>query len=200
MRWWFEDKKFDKLHTLGDRLMVGQQPLKLWILVRFQVPQQPIFKKQCDYKNWAPRAKREASLSVVIPPETRRFRLDNLCFNCFMFQTVLQTLSNPALAWTLVVIATICETSWFVVLKKSGGLEVWPWNVIGFLIILIDVPLLSIALKSLPTGSVYAFWTGASAVAIALVGIFLFAEVVTFWRIFFITIATAGLIGINLTT
>ena len=117
-----------------------------------------------------------------------------------MFGTLVQTLSNPALAWPLVVIATICETIWFIVLKKSGGLEVWPWNVIGFLIILVDVPLLSIALKSLPTGSVYAFWTGASAVAIALIGIWLFAEPATFWRLFFIMMVVVGIAGIYMTS
>ncbi len=116
-----------------------------------------------------------------------------------MFQTALQALSNPSIAWGLVVIATFLETIWFIVLKKSGGLEVWPWNLIGFLIIAIDVPLLSIALKTLPAGSVYAFWTGASAVAIALLGIYLFAEPATFWRLFFIAMVVIGIIGINLT-
>lgn len=115
-----------------------------------------------------------------------------------MFQGIVQALSNPALAWTLVVIATVAETVWFVLLKKSGGLEVWPWNLLSYLIILIDVPLLAIALKTLPISSVYAFWTGASAVAIALIGIYFFAEPATFWRILFIVVTIAGLIGINL--
>jgi quaternary ammonium compound-resistance protein SugE len=100
----------------------------------------------------------------------------------------------------LVGAATIIETAWFLVLKKSSGLEAWPWNLIGYAMVFIDIPLLSIALKSLPTGSVYAFWTGASAVAIALLGIWLFGEPATFWRLFFIAVVVVGIVGINLTS
>lgn len=76
---------------------------------------------------------------------------------------MIQFLSNPIFAWPFVIFATIIETVWFIVLKKSGGLEVYPYNLIGYLLILIDVPLLAIALKTLPAGTVYAFWTGVSA-------------------------------------
>ncbi len=117
-----------------------------------------------------------------------------------MIQTIIQALSNPSIAWALVGFATLIETIWFIVLKKAGGLEVWPWNAVGYLLVFIDIPLLSIALKTLPAGSVYAFWTGASAVAIALIGIYLFGEPATFWRLFFVFVVVVGLIGINLTS
>lgn len=113
---------------------------------------------------------------------------------------MIQFLFNPAIAWGLVLVATIVETIWFIVLKKAGGLEVWPWNLVGYLLVFIDIPLLSIALKTLPAGSVYAFWTGASAVAIALIGIWLFGEPATFWRLFFVAIVVIGLVGVNLTS
>ena len=111
---------------------------------------------------------------------------------------MLQFLYNPMFAWPLLILATIVETIWFIVLKKSGGLEVWPYNLIGFGLILIDIPLLAIALKTLPAGSVYAFWTGVSAVAIAIIGIFFFNEPATFWRIFFILLAVVGVVGLQL--
>ena len=116
-----------------------------------------------------------------------------------MFQSILTALSNPSIAWGLVGAATIVETIWFIILKKAGGLEVWPWNLIGYLLVFIDIPLLSIALKTLSAGRVYAFWTGASAVAIALLGIYLFGEPATFWRLFFIALVVVGVVGINLT-
>ncbi len=106
----------------------------------------------------------------------------------------------PGFAWILVGVATIVETAWFIILKKAGGLEVWPWNLIGFAMVFLDIPLLSIALKTLPTGSVYAFWTGASAIVISLLGIYLFGESSTFWRLFFIVVTVVGLVGINLTS
>ncbi|MDR3572173.1 MAG: SMR family transporter [Candidatus Pacebacteria bacterium] len=108
-------------------------------------------------------------------------------------------LYNPAIAWILVVVATVIETAWFVVLKQSSGLQAWPWNLIGYLMVFLDIPLLSIALKNLPAGSVYAFWTGTSAVAIAIIGIWFFGESTSFWRLFFIGIVVIGIIGVNLT-
>ena len=101
-------------------------------------------------------------------------------------------------AWPLVVIATIVETIWFVVLKKSGGLEVWPYNLLSIIIVLIDLPLLSIAMKTIPSGSVYAFWTGVSAICITALGIYFFHEPVTFWRLFFIGVAVLGVVGLQL--
>jgi quaternary ammonium compound-resistance protein SugE len=109
-------------------------------------------------------------------------------------------LYNPGVAWILVGVAAVIETAWFLVLKQSSGLQAWPWNLIGYAMVFLDIPLLSIALKTLPTGSVYAFWTGASAVAIALIGIWLFKEPATFWRLFFIAVVVVGVIGINLTS
>jgi quaternary ammonium compound-resistance protein SugE len=111
---------------------------------------------------------------------------------------MLQFISNPMFAWPLVIIATIVETIWFVLLKKSGGLEVWPYNLLSVFIVLIDIPLLAIALKTIPSGSVYAFWTGVSAVAIALIGIYFFNEPATFWRLFFIIVAVIGVVGLQI--
>jgi len=113
---------------------------------------------------------------------------------------MIQFLSNPSVAWPLLFIATVIETVWFIVLKKSGGLEVWPWNLVGYILVFIDIPLLSIALKTIPAGSAYAFWTGASAVAIAVLGIYMFGEPATAWRLIFIAVVVIGLVGIKLTS
>lgn len=109
-------------------------------------------------------------------------------------------LYNPAVAWWLVGVATVIETAWFIVLKQSSGLHAWPWNLIGYLMVFLDIPLLTIALKTLPVGSVYAFWTGASAIAIALIGIWFFGESATFWRLLFVLITVIGVVGLNMTT
>ena len=105
---------------------------------------------------------------------------------------------NPAFAWPLLLLATATETAWFLVLKKSNGLEVWPYNLWGVIFTLIDIPLLAIALKTLPSGSAYAFWTGVSALVITVLGIFFFNEPATFPRLFFITLVIVGIVGIQL--
>ncbi len=111
---------------------------------------------------------------------------------------MLSFLSNPMFAWPLVVIATVIEVIWFYMMKKSGGLEIWPYNLLSYVIIIADVALLAIALKTLNMGTVYAFWTGASLIIIALIGIFLFNEPATPIRLFFIALVAIGIIGVNI--
>ncbi len=116
----------------------------------------------------------------------------------WLVKTVGDFLSNPTIAWSLVFLATVGETVWFVLLKKWGA--VWPWNVLQYALVITVITMLTFALKSLPSGSVYAFWTGTSAIAIALLGIFFYGDPATPWRLVFIAIAVVGVIGIQLTS
>ncbi|WP_432419530.1 DMT family transporter [Flavobacterium aquiphilum] len=47
-------------------------------------------------------------------------------------------------------------------------------------------------------GTAYAVWTGIGAVGTVLVGIFLFIEPATFWRLFFLFTLIHQLLGLNL--
>ena len=51
--------------------------------------------------------------------------------------------------------------------------------------------------QHLPLGTAYAVWTGIGAVGTVLVGIFIFKEPATFWRIFFITTLIGSVIGLK---
>jgi quaternary ammonium compound-resistance protein SugE len=53
------------------------------------------------------------------------------------------------------------------------------------------------ATQTLPIGTAYAVWTGIGAVGTVLVGIFIFKEPATFWRIFFISTLIASIIGLK---
>jgi quaternary ammonium compound-resistance protein SugE len=53
------------------------------------------------------------------------------------------------------------------------------------------------ATLSLPIGTAYAVWTGIGAVGTVLVGIFVFKEPATFWRIFFLTTLIGSIIGLK---
>ena len=53
------------------------------------------------------------------------------------------------------------------------------------------------ATQSLPIGTAYAVWTGVGAVGTALIGIFLFKDPASFWRIFFIITLIASIIGLK---
>lgn len=49
----------------------------------------------------------------------------------------------------------------------------------------------------LPIGTAYAVWTGIGAVGTVLVGIFVFKEPATFWRMFFIMTLIGSIIGLK---
>jgi len=52
--------------------------------------------------------------------------------------------------------------------------------------------------QELPIGTAYAVWTGIGAVGTVLVGILLFKEPATFWRMFFIISLIASIIGLKI--
>ncbi|MBP9602408.1 MAG: multidrug efflux SMR transporter [Lutibacter sp.] len=102
--------------------------------------------------------------------------------------------------WILLIIAGLFEVAFAACLgkaKESTGSETTFWY-IGFLISLtISMLLLVKATQTLPIGTAYAVWTGIGAVGTVLVGVFLFKEPATFWRLFFITTLIASIIGLK---
>ena len=68
----------------------------------------------------------------------------------------------------------------------------------GFAISLtLSMYLLIRATQNLPLGTAYAVWTGIGAVGTVLLGILVFKEPATFWRLFFITTLIASIIGLK---
>ncbi|WP_289055624.1 DMT family transporter [Carboxylicivirga marina] len=100
----------------------------------------------------------------------------------------------------LLIIAGLFEVGFATCLGKAklsvGSVAAW-WYV-GFVVSLsISMLLLMKASESIPIGTAYAVWTGIGAAGTVLVGIFLFKEPVTFWRIFFITTLIASIVGLK---
>ena len=58
--------------------------------------------------------------------------------------------------------------------------------------------LLAKATQSLPIGNAYAVWTGVGAVGTVLLGIIIFHEPATFWRLFFIFTLIASIVGLKI--
>lgn len=103
--------------------------------------------------------------------------------------------------WVLLVIAGLFEVAFATCLgkaKQATGIETTYWY-IGFLVCLgISMFLLIKASQQLPIGTAYAVWTGVGAVGTVLIGILLFKEPATFWRLLFITTLIASIIGLKL--
>lgn len=81
--------------------------------------------------------------------------------------------------------------------KETSGMEASYWY-LGFLVCLgISMFLLVRATQELPIGTAYAVWTGIGAVGTVLVGILIFKEPATFWRMFFIFTLIGSIIGLK---
>ena len=102
--------------------------------------------------------------------------------------------------WIYLIIAGLFEVAFAACLgkaKESTGMEATYWY-IGFLLCLaISMLLLVRATRELPIGTAYAVWTGIGAVGTVLVGILVFKEPATFWRMFFITTLICSIIGLK---
>lgn len=102
--------------------------------------------------------------------------------------------------WIILIIAGLFEVAFATCLgkaKEATGTEATYWY-IGFLVCLsISMLLLMKATQELPIGTAYAVWTGIGAVGTVLIGIFVFKEPATFWRLFFITTLIASIIGLK---
>jgi len=81
--------------------------------------------------------------------------------------------------------------------KEATGIQATYWY-LGFLLCLaVSMFLLVKVTQQLPIGTAYAVWTGIGAVGTVLVGILVFNEPATFWRIFFISTLIISIIGLK---
>jgi quaternary ammonium compound-resistance protein SugE len=108
--------------------------------------------------------------------------------------------SKKSVNWIILIIAGLFEVAFASCLgkaKDTTGAEAYWWYG-GFVISLaVSMILLLKATQSLPIGTAYAVWTGIGAVGTVLMGIFVFKEPVTFWRIFFIVTLISSIIGLK---
>jgi quaternary ammonium compound-resistance protein SugE len=104
------------------------------------------------------------------------------------------------MSWILLIIGGLFEVAFASCLgkaKETTGAESAYW-MLGFLLSLtISMFLLYKATQELPIGTAYAVWTGIGAVGTVLVGILVFKEPATFWRLFFIMTLITSIIGLK---
>lgn len=102
--------------------------------------------------------------------------------------------------WVILIFAGFFEVAFAFCLGKarySTGTNMYMWYG-GFVIaLIISMSLLVRATQSLPIGTAYVIWTGIGAVGSAIIGIFIFKEPATFWRLFFITTLICSIIGLK---
>lgn len=102
--------------------------------------------------------------------------------------------------WIILIIAGCCEAGFTFCLGKAkgvAGLDWWLWMGGFALFTIASMALLAKATQTIPIGTAYPVWTGIGAVGTVLIGIFVFHEPATFWRLFFIFTLIASIIGLK---
>jgi len=100
--------------------------------------------------------------------------------------------------WSYLALGIVFEVMGTSALKLSNGFtEPLPSTIVmvGFILALY---MLSQSVKTLDIGVVYAIWSGAGVVLIALIGVFFFKEILSPVKIMFIALIVIGVVGLQL--
>ncbi|TWT90095.1 Quaternary ammonium compound-resistance protein SugE [Pseudobythopirellula maris] len=103
------------------------------------------------------------------------------------------------MAWVYLFVAAALEIGWAVGLKYSHGFTKPLPSVLTVVAMVLSLVLLAMAVRTLPIGTSYAIWTGIGAVGTAVLGIALFSEPVTAWRVLFLLLIVGGIAGLKVT-
>ncbi len=102
--------------------------------------------------------------------------------------------------WIILIVAGLFEVAFTFCLgkaKESTGILIYLWYT-GFLIsLVISMTLLVRASQTLPIGTAYAVWTGIGAIGTAIVGILIFKEPASFFRLLFLSTLIVSIIGLK---
>jgi len=104
------------------------------------------------------------------------------------------------MAWIILVLAGFFEIAFTTCLKMSENFKHLWWSIGFFISITVSFLLLNKAIQTIPLGTSYAVWTGIGAVGSVIVGIVVFKEPATFWRLFFIFLLIASIVGLKLSS
>jgi len=102
--------------------------------------------------------------------------------------------------WIILIIASLFEIGFATSLgklKTATGNTYMMWFGTFVICLVLSVYLLYKATLTLPVGTAYGIWTGLGAAGIVLIGIFVFKEPATFWRMFFLTTLIASIVGLK---
>ena len=101
------------------------------------------------------------------------------------------------MAWTYLLVAGLFEIGFTTCLKLSSSFTKLVPSVLFIIFAAISFWLLTKAMKTIPLGTAYAIWTGIGAFGTAGVGILFFKDPVSFWRIFFLLVLIASIVGLK---
>jgi quaternary ammonium compound-resistance protein SugE len=103
------------------------------------------------------------------------------------------------MAWIYLLMAGLSEIGWPLGLKLAQtSINKVGWIFFAVVSMSLSGAFLWLAQKSIPMGTAYAIWTGIGAVGAFIVGILLFKEPASLFRILSVTFIIVGIIGLKL--
>jgi len=99
--------------------------------------------------------------------------------------------------WLLLFFAGMLEIVWAVGIKYTEGFTKLLPSIFTIVAMVLSMALLSFASRNLPLGTAYAVWTGIGAVGTVVIGILIFKEPATFWRLVFLFTLIGSIVGLK---
>lgn len=101
------------------------------------------------------------------------------------------------MVWIVLCIAGLLEVVWAIGLKYTQGFSRLGPSVITVAAMVVSMVLLSWTMKTLPTGTAYAVWTGIGAVGAATAGILFLGESASPARLLSLALIILGILGLK---
>lgn len=101
------------------------------------------------------------------------------------------------LAWMSLIFAGISEVIWVYFLKQSNGLTKIIPTILFVTVLFLSMSLLALAVRVIPISLAYPIWTGIGAVGAVVVGALFFGEMMDIYRIIFLVMIIAGIVGLK---
>ena len=102
------------------------------------------------------------------------------------------------MAWLVLILSAVLEAVWATALSQSNGLTEPVPSVVFLVATVASVVGLGWAMRTIPTGTAYAVWTGIGAVGAFIVGVTVLGEALTPMRIAAAVLIVSGLVMMKL--
>lgn len=102
--------------------------------------------------------------------------------------------------WIILIAAGLCEVGFTYCLGRAKGVaggEWWTWMTGFGVLYVLSAALLAKATQTIELSVAYPVWTGIGAVGAVLLGVLVFREPATFWRMFFLVTLIGSIIGLK---
>jgi quaternary ammonium compound-resistance protein SugE len=114
--------------------------------------------------------------------------------------------TKMSINWIILIVGGVFESIFAMSLGKmqhTSGKEMWIWLFVFLISVSMSMYLLFKSMGGphpISTGTAYAVWAGIGAVGTVILGILVFKEPITFWRMFFLSTLIISIMGLQLTS